>query len=602
MTTGTDLTRPHTVTLAATLSRDAEAPLTVTAPTTGLITEVFTRSGARVDRGEAVLRLIDSEAQRTASEHTGRLLAAPSAGLILDCLPAGTAVEPGTALYRMLSNAVADVVLHAHHGPIDRDSIVECTIRCGPSSWPATIRRLEEHVDGSRLRLAIIDPDGRLPLGDPVKVELSIVPTAVMREAVFAARRAAWPYSLPPRGRTERIHLGLADPPGQQPAAARAESNYDPTRLFAPRRPDRAAAPFNPPVSIRQSSAPSHRSTLALSQDAWRTLRPATYPAQRGRVSDHVDVIARLERSLANPQPFAITAPVAGVPKAELQLCPGDPITPGQPLFVLTVGGDVLAAQNAYLRALHAGDDAEAKRCREHLCCLGFGIAHCNTLQRRGEPIEEISVVAPLAGLVAESSLTGEKVVEAGTTLLALTPANTTFALIDIDATVFARLPPRVGVRWVGTSAPHLGTDLPLLEIQHFVCPHGPDRVRLRLPLPVALAANAPVTPLLRLDDPATRRDAVLVPSDCIVSLAASSEVLLHTGPGHLRAISVACGLRADGFVEILDGVQVGEPLVRDVALLQSADKQLRALLAGFWNPSPRLRPDVPRQAGNPLL
>jgi len=531
------------------------------------------------------------------------VLAAPSAGLILDLLPAGTAVEPGIALFRMLSNAVADVVVHAHHGPIDRDSIVECTIRCEDTPWPATVRRFEEHVDGSRLRLAIMDPEGRLPLGDPVKVELSIAPTAVMREAEFAARRAAWRYSIPPRGRPQRIYLGLADPPPrQQPSVARDGSTYDPTRLFAPRRPGRELAPFNPPGSIRQSSAPPHRSTLALTPDAWRTLRPATYPAQRGRVSDHVDVIARLEHSLANPQPFAIMAPVAGVPKAITKLCPGEPLAPGQPLFALTVAADVLAAQHAYLRALHAGDDAEAKRCRERLCCLGFDIAHCNTLQRRDEPIEEIRVVAPLAGLVAESSTTGEKVVEAGTTLLALTPANTTFALTDIDATMFARLPPQVGVRWAGTSAPHPAINLPLLEVQHFVCPHGRDRVRLRLPLPAGLAGKAPVTPLLRLDDPATRRDAVLVPADCIVSVSASSEVLLQTGPGHLRAISVACGLRADGFVEITDGVAVGDAVVRDLTLLQGEDKRLRALLAGFWQPSQKPRASASERPSNPLL
>ncbi|GEP06147.1 efflux RND transporter periplasmic adaptor subunit [Methylobacterium oxalidis] len=600
MIAGSNSTRAHTVTLTATLSRDAEMPLIITAPTAGRVAEIFVRVGARVDRDEAILRLTDPEAL---SEHAGEFITAPLAGLVLDLLPAGTAVEPKTTLFRMLSNATVEVVLHTHHGPIARDSIVGCTIRCGATPWSATVSRLDKRPDGSRLHLSVLDPDGRLPLGGSVEVELSIAPTAAMREAVFAARRAAWPYSLPPRGRPQLIHLGLADPPPQpQPSASRAETPYDPTRLFAPRRPEREPAPFKPAISIRQPSAPSHRYTLALSPDAWQTLRPAISPARRGRVSDHVDVVARLEHSLANPQPFAITAPVAGIARPITKLCPGEMITPGQALFALTVRAEMLSAQHAYLQALDTNDDCETQRHRERLSFLGLDTAHRNTLRRRRKPFVEIALVAPLAGLVAESSLTNEKVVEAGTTLLALTPANTTFAVIDIDATAFAQLPPQVGVRWVGTAAPHFSTDLPLLEVQHFVCPDGRGRVRLRLPLPAALAANSPVNPLLRLDDPATRRDAVLVPADCIVSLAASSEVLLHTGPGHLRAISVACGLSADGFVEILDGVQVDEPLVRDVALLQNEDRRLRALLAGFWNPAPPARPYLPRQAGNPLL
>lgn len=601
MSAACDVTRPHTRSLTATLGRDSEVPLTVPAPIAGRVAAVFPRAGARVDRDEPVLRLADP-----AGVQAGTLVTAPAAGLVVELAPTGSTVAPGTPLFRLLANAVVDVILHADHGPIDRDSIADCTVRCGVTTLEATVRRIETQPGGVRVCLAVADPDGRLPLGASVAVELSITPTEAMVEAALAARRAAYArcYTLPPRG----IALKQLNPvatKSQPPSAAKtgAAGPYDPTRLFAPRRPKREPAPFRP-IAVGPLSAAPQRPTLALSPDAWRGLRPATYVAARGRVSDHVDVGVRVEHSLANPQALAVTAPVAGVCRPAPGLCAGEPVTPGQPLFILDLTADVLSAQRVCLQAHEAGDDNAVARCCALLADLGLDAAHRHTLRRRREPFSQVAVVAPLAGMIAEVGLPAGGAVSAGTTLLTLTPANTTFAVFELDAAAFARLPPRVGARWVGTSTAHPAVELPLLE-QAFVNRDGRDCFRLRLPLTAAHAASVrgtPVTPLLRLDDPATRRDAVVVPVDCVVSVAASTEVLLHTGAGHLRAASVACGLRADGFVEILDGVQVGEPLVRDVALLQSEEKQLRALLAGFWNPSPRFRPDIPRQGGNPLL
>lgn len=594
---------PYTLSLSATASLDSEVPLIVRAPRTGRVAEVFVRAGARVDRGQPVLRLAHS-----AGDPPGVFVAAPEAGLVLDGADIGSAVAPETPLFRMLANAVVDVDLHAHHGLLDADSITECVVRHAETSWEATVRHADTRSGRGRVRLAVADPDGRLPPGTAVTVTLAITPTVAMVEAVYATRRAAYAqrHRLPPRGAARR-ELGLVPSASQPPRTAtiRTITAYDPAQTFAPRRPVREPAPFQPSALLKPLPHTAQRPTLTLSSDAWRALQPASCVAKVASVSDHVDAVVRLEHCLANPQAFTITAPITGTPCPVSGLCTGEPITPGQPLFTLSLDADLMGAQCAYLDAVAKGDIDAAARGDDHLAALGFDIVHRRTLQRQGIPFERIDVVAPLAGTVLAVDSPGGEAVAAGATLLTLMPANTTIAVIDLDAAAFARLPPLVGARWVGLAPAHSNISLPVLEAQPFVSCDGLERVRLRLPLTAALAASVrgtPLTPLLRLDGPANRRDAVVVPIDCMVRIAASSEVLLHVGPGQLRAVSIARGLVADGLVEVVDGVQVGATLVRDAAFLRDEDQRLRALLAGFWDPAPRRSAPRHERTGNPLL
>ncbi|WP_458441635.1 efflux RND transporter periplasmic adaptor subunit [Methylorubrum extorquens] len=564
---------------------------------------MFVRSGARVERSEPVLRL-------TVATHNpvGVLVTAPAAGLILDFAAVGSLVAPGLTLFQMLANAVVNVVLPDYHGPIERDSIAGCVVRYEGTPWQATLRRFEPEANQVRLQLIVDDPDGRLPLGAPVTAELAVMPTAAMVEAVYATRQAAYAecYRLPPRG-AAREELGLAPSASQPPhkATIRTIAAYDPAQTFAPRRPMREPAPFQPSALLKPLPHTAQRPTLTLSSDAWRALHPASCVARLASVSDHVDAVMRIEHCLANPQAFAIIAPFTGTLCPAPGLCIGELVTPGQPLFTLSLDADALAAQCAYLEALATDNVNVAARSDARLAALGFDLVHRRTLQRLRVPFERIAVVAPLAGTVLTVDTPGGEAVAAGATLLTLMPANTTFALIDLDAAAFARLPPQVGARWVGAAPAHPNIALPVLEAQPLVNCDGLKRVRLRLPLTAALAASVrgtPLTRLLRLDDPATRRDAVVVPIDCIVPIAASSEVLLHVGPGQLRAVSIARGLVADGFVEVADGVQVGATLIRDAAFLRDEDQRLRALLAGFWDPVPRRSAPRQERTGNPLL
>ncbi|GJD97695.1 efflux RND transporter periplasmic adaptor subunit [Methylobacterium iners] len=602
MSPGCDATRPHTLTITGTPGLDADAPVVAHASGPGRVVEVFRRTGARVDRNEPILRAMDPE---TSDDGPGRFVTTPVAGLLLSAPTVGTCFAADTALFQVLGHAVVTLQLHPYHGPIDRESITRCTVRSGAGTWSATLRRFEERPEGPRLQLAVSDPDGRLPLGASVTVEVAVEPTPAMAEAVFAARRAARPYKLPPRG-LERVYLGLATPTAPRTVATAPQGRrrpYDPARAFERPRPPRDPAPFALMGDVSRHAAKAHRSALGLSPDAWRRLKIGVFAARSDRISDHVNAIARIERITAGAQAHQLTAAVAGTLSYAPGLAPGDVVAPGQRLATIQVTLEMLAAQEAYLAAL-TPRATEAEHLRDALGALGLDAVHLNTLRRRQMSFAKISLVAPLAGMVEDlTAKPGE--VAASTTLLTLTPANTAFAVLHLDPAEFERLSPQVGARWRNENMDrHPEAGLPLLEVQAVQREDGNERIRVRLPLPTSLAASVPAgLPCLQLDTPDTRRDAVLVPADCLVTLGRSQEVLLQIGAGQLRPTSVAVGLAADGYVEITDGVQAGDSLVRDLAALSREDQRIRALMAGFWDPSPRRarRPST-EQPFNPLL
>ena len=107
----------------------------------------------------------------------------------------------------------------------------------------------------------------------------------------------------------------------------------------------------------------------------------------------------------------------------------------------------------------------------------------------------------------------------------------------------------------------------------------------------------------VRLEDLASRHPAVMVPDACLTRVGASEELLVQIGPGQLRPVSVTPGMRADGYVEVVDGLSADDTVVIDLTDLAAEVQEIRALLIGFWTPNPRALTTLgPVPSSNPLL
>lgn len=87
------------------------------------------------------------------------------------------------------------------------------------------------------------------------------------------------------------------------------------------------------------------------------------------------------------------------------------------------------------------------------------------------------------------------------------------------------------------------------------------------------------------LTDEKARRKILCLPTDSIVQIGQSSEVLVHSAIGNLTPVPVLCGSRYGEQIEILAGLVEGHWVVRDLALVMKEQPNIRAIMAGFWDP-----------------
>jgi Cu(I)/Ag(I) efflux system membrane fusion protein len=78
------------------------------------------------------------------------------------------------------------------------------------------------------------------------------------------------------------------------------------------------------------------------------------------------------------------------------------------------------------------------------------------------------------------------------------------------------------------------------------------------------------------------RGKALAVPESAVLDSGTRQAVLVQRSPGLFEPREVKLGMRADGYVEVLEGVQAGEEIVVRANFLIDAESNLKAALAGF--------------------
>jgi len=568
--------RPRTHTMNAVLARDPVARALIRAPHAGIVAGRFVRPGAAIAAGDVIVHL----APEPATEVEATAVATPIGGLVLALAEVGTGVAFNAPLATVLGGFVAEVIPGPDMGAFDPADVVHATITCAGIRHPAEVVAVASLGNTRRVTLRVQDFANALASGADATVTLTIQPTAAMVEAEFAAKRSQWRYRYPPRGVAAR-ELGLIPPrldAGMTPPrASSAVSNP-----FIRARVRREAGAYAPIPCRKPAPQLSHRHVFALSPSGWAELAVATTAAQQGTIAVHVDAAGHRVREAAPEQAFALIAPVAGSCRLVRRFAPRDFVRAGEAIAVITVSPAVLDVQARYLAA--PGDGSERRHLGNTLRRFGLREPELMMIDRITRPIPEITVHAAVDGLVEACAPDGP--VAAGATLLSVQAANTDFLTLRLPLAAFAALPSCVNVRVRG--APPLATfAAPLIEV---TIDASTGVARTRIPVPAgAIDAEMAGWIDLRLEDAASRHAAILIPQTCLAQVGRSCEALVQIGPGQLRPVSVATGLRCDGLIEITEGLVGDETVVDHLEDLAAEDDRVRALLLGFWQPSPRL-------------
>ena len=95
------------------------------------------------------------------------------------------------------------------------------------------------------------------------------------------------------------------------------------------------------------------------------------------------------------------------------------------------------------------------------------------------------------------------------------------------------------------------------------------------------------------------RKDRVLaIPESALLDAGTRQSVLVDLGEGRFEPRLVKLGKRANGYVEVLDGLKVGEMVVVKANFLIDAESNLKAALSGFGRSSQDLMPGEARERG----
>jgi Cu(I)/Ag(I) efflux system membrane fusion protein len=240
----------------------------------------------------------------------------------------------------------------------------------------------------------------------------------------------------------------------------------------------------------------------------------------------------------------------------------GQPVHRGDPLMEV-YAPDLVAAQQEYLLAsrtanslANAGPEARAgaqglvDAARQRLRNLGFTDEQFQQLGRKGAA-HQLTLRAPGDGIVLEKPAVEGMRFMPGEQLYRIADLSTVWLIAEVFEQDLANVHEGVAAKVTLVAYPGASVD----GIVTFVYP--------------TLAAG----PVLA------------VPDSAVLDTGARQAVLIDRGEGRFEPRAVKLGGRADGYVEIRDGLRAGEAVVVGANFLIDAESNMKAALRAFTSP-----------------
>ena len=252
----------------------------------------------------------------------------------------------------------------------------------------------------------------------------------------------------------------------------------------------------------------------------------------------------------------------------------GDSVTKRQPL-VTVYSPDVNSAAAQMIS--NPGYEGSRRRLKN----LNVSDAAIADMERTHQVPLSVLWSAPRSGVVLERGAVEGMKAAAGATLFRIADLSTVWVLADVPEHAIG------GIR-VGQSATMRVRALPnrtFIGRFALIYPQVNNttrstRVRVELPNPEHLL----LADMYADVEIATGRAApvVAVPNDAVIDTGTRQTVILDRGEGRLEPREVKLGVRGDGYVEVREGVAVGDDVVTSANFLIDAESNLKAALEGM--------------------
>lgn len=258
----------------------------------------------------------------------------------------------------------------------------------------------------------------------------------------------------------------------------------------------------------------------------------------------------------------------------------GTKVHRGETLFTV-YGPELLAAQQEYLSAyrrsarLAYGGDGLVKAARKRLQLWDIGDDQIRALERRGEPLDYLPIASPRDGTVVAKDIVAGSAVKAGQRLMRVADLSHVW----VDAEIYESELPLVSEGMAAEVVlPHLPGTRYEARVE-YVYPYLEDdtrtaRIRLALDNPQG-ALKPDMYAEVRLA--ADLGERLAVPEEAVLVAGERRVVFLDLGGGRLQPVRVETGQRAEGYVEILEGLTAGDRIVTSGTFLIASETKLKA-------------------------
>ncbi len=361
--------------------------------------------------------------------------------------------------------------------------------------------------------------------------------------------------------------------------AAQDHAGHQPAGKSMPKKEQAAA-----PKTGEQQSLP----TVVLSPDKVQLIGVRTAPAEYHTVDRQIRTVGKVEPD--ETRLAFVNTKIAGWVKKLYVNFTGDRVTKGQPLLSI-YSPDLVTAQEEYLLALRslrssqtttngfAEIDASRREllesARRRLLLWDISEEQIEELAKSGKPKTDITLQAPLDGIVLE------KMVLEGTYI---TPGMNLYKIGDLThvwiiADIYEYEAPLVKLGQVArvTFAYEPGESFTASVI--YIYPVLDPATRT---IKVRLAAKNPALKLkpdmfANVEIKASSGSRLTIPTEAVLDSGPRKIVYVEKKPGVYEMREVALGTRGATFVEVLKGIRKGERVVTSGNFLIDSESQLRA-------------------------
>lgn len=268
----------------------------------------------------------------------------------------------------------------------------------------------------------------------------------------------------------------------------------------------------------------------------------------------------------------------------------GRHVKKGEPLFRI-YSPEMVKVQVDYRIATNASGDRDENGALQRLENLQIPDAVLNELKRTREPVISFDWPSPVSGVVMQKPAIEGMMMKAGDEMMRLADLSSIWVIADVAEQ-------DIGNVQVGSTAKvsfrafpgEVFTGTVTFILHELEMATRTAKVRIEVANPDHRIKHEMFADV-EINAGEGEAERLVVPVSALIDSGNRQVVLVDRGEGRFEPRPVKLGLRGDGYVEILDGLNSGDNVVVAANFLIDAESNLKAALSGFTSGAPEAEP-----------